>query len=113
MSQALTDFEITEAAKKQIILNMEKRGKGLGIRIKIRTTGCSGLAYVLEFVDEVDEHDTVVTVDNNYSVYIAPKAVNVMHGTTMDYVKKGLNEGFEFINPNEKNRCGCGESFTV
>jgi len=113
MTEATSDFSITEAAKKQIIINLNKRKKGLGIRINIRTTGCSGLAYVLEFVDEVDEMDAVFSVNDQYNVYITPKALSLMHGTVMDYVKHGLNEGFEFINPNEKNRCGCGESFTV
>jgi iron-sulfur cluster assembly protein len=81
--------------------------------VSVRTTGCSGLAYVLEYVDEERAHDHVFPFAENQAVYIDPKAFEYLKGTTLDYVKKGLNEGFEFINPNESGRCGCGESFNV
>ncbi|OGT31223.1 MAG: iron-sulfur cluster assembly protein IscA [Gammaproteobacteria bacterium RIFCSPHIGHO2_12_FULL_35_23] len=92
---------------------MAKRGKGVGIRVGVKTTGCSGLAYVLEFVDEERMGDKVVPFAEDLAVYIDPKAFEYLKGSTLDYVKRGLNEGFEFINPNEKGRCGCGESFTI
>ena len=102
----------TEATEK--ILNLLKKRGGAGIRIGIKTTGCSGLAYTLEYVDKYTYDDTVVNyaqpkfcllVDKKYEVYL--------QNMTVDYVKKGLNEGFEFINPNERDRCGCGESFRI
>lgn len=106
------DLNITDAAKNRILDCLKQRGKGLGIRIKVKTTGCSGLAYVLEYADEVHQEDSEFNF-GEAAVFVHPKAMAVLRGSTMDYVKKGLNEGFEFINPNEKNRCGCGESFTV
>lgn len=109
MSNELT---ITDKAAKRIRDCMESRGKGLGIRVKIRTTGCSGLAYVIEYADERNDMDHEFSHGGAF-VFIDPKAMPLIQGSTLDYVKRGLNEGFEFINPNEKNRCGCGESFTV
>lgn len=103
---------VTEIASKKIQQQIQKRGSGLGIRIGVKTTGCSGLAYVLEFVDS--PLDTDVSVDcNNCKLYIDPKSCPYLQGMTIDYVRNGLNEGFEFVNPNEKDRCGCGESFRV
>lgn len=107
------EFLISETAKNHLIKALQKRGSGLGIRVGVKTKGCSGLAYVLEYVDEVRAQDLAVPVDAHCTVYLDPKAVPYLKGTTMDYLKKGLSEGFEFINPNEKARCGCGESFTV
>lgn len=107
------DFQVTEMAKQQIIKSLAQRGKGLGIRVGIKTTGCSGLAYILEYVDTPKEVDAVFSIAENLAVYIDPKAFQYLRGSTMDFVKRGLNSGFEFINPNEKARCGCGESFTV
>jgi len=107
------DFKLTEAAKARIEHCIADRGKGFGIRIAVKTTGCSGLAYVLEYVDEVKSQDKVFSFADDMAVYIDPKAYEYVKGSTLDYVKKGLNEGFEFINPNEKSRCGCGESFNV
>ncbi|PIQ42677.1 MAG: iron-sulfur cluster assembly protein IscA [Gammaproteobacteria bacterium CG11_big_fil_rev_8_21_14_0_20_46_22] len=109
MSESLA---ITEKAAQRIIDCMKARGKGLGIRVKIRTTGCTGLAYVIEYADERNEHDHEFT-EHGAHVFIDPKAMPIVQGATLDYIRRGLNEGFEFINPNEKNRCGCGESFTV
>lgn len=103
---------VTETAAQKIKQHIEKRGKGLGIRVGVKTTGCSGLAYVLEFVDNPTQTDIEIK-SSECSIYVDPKSVPYLEGLTMDYQKKGLNEGFEFINPNEKDRCGCGESFTV
>lgn len=104
----------TEQAYKKIVGQLKKRGKGVGIRLGVRTTGCSGLAYVLEYVDEYTselgvtnyaQQDFVVLVDTKSHVYL--------NGMTIDWVRNGLNEGFDFKNPNERDRCGCGESFRV
>ncbi len=105
-------ISVTEKAAESIKHKLIKRGKGTGIRVGVKTTGCSGLAYVLEFVDKPDIHDSHVEC-NGCLIYIDPKSCPYIEGMTIDYVKKGLNEGFEFINPKEKDRCGCGESFTV
>ena len=91
---------------------LEKRGKGVGLRLGVKTTGCSGMAYVIEFADEVGEGDTVFE-DNGVKVIVDPKSLVYLDGTELDYTKEGLNEGFKFNNPNEKDRCGCGESFNI
>ena len=103
---------VTDAAAKKIKANMDKRGSGIGIRIGVRTTGCSGLAYVLEYVDKLEPGD-VAMADNHTNIVIDKKSLTVIDGITIDYVRQGLNEGFEFNNPLEKDRCGCGESFRV
>jgi iron-sulfur cluster assembly protein len=106
-----TEFDVTDTAAERILRQIERRGRGLGIRIGVRTTGCSGLAYTLEFVDQevaMEYHDI-----NGVRIYLDPKHKPYLSGMTIDYQRKGLNEGFEFINPNERDRCGCGESFTV
>lgn len=105
---------ITETAANKIKQQLEKRKRGLGVRVGVKTTGCSGLAYTLEYVDESSnsEHDNLFE-EHGVKVFIDAKSLVYLNGSTMDYLKKGLNEGFEFINPNEKDRCGCGESFTV
>lgn len=102
----------TPAAVNKIKQQLERRGRGLGIRIGVKTTGCSGLAYVLEFVDFPVDTDFKVDC-NDCNIYVDPKSCPYMQGMTIDYVKNGLNEGFEFKNPNEKDRCGCGESFRI
>jgi iron-sulfur cluster assembly protein len=105
---------ITELATKKIIQTLAKRGKGIGIRIGVRTTGCSGLAYVLEYVDEYNSEAGVINyAQSNFVVLVGQKDEPYLKGLTMDYVRNGLNEGFEFNNPNERDRCGCGESFRV
>jgi iron-sulfur cluster assembly protein len=103
---------LTEVAINKIAQNLVKRGHGVGIKIGVRTTGCSGLAYVLEYVDTFDQTDWAAKF-NTFEVFISPKDAPYLDGMTIDYVRQGLNEGFEFINPNEKDRCGCGESFRV
>ena len=89
-----------------------KRGKGVGIRLGVRTSGCSGMAYKLEFADEVLADD-VAFESHGLKVLIDPKSLPYMDGTELDFVREGLNEGFKFNNPNVKGECGCGESFTV
>lgn len=105
-------ISVTEAAGIKIAEQLTKRGKGLGIRIGVKTTGCSGLAYVLEYVDDLKSGDNV-EIFEGYSIIINKKDEPYLTGLTVDYIKNGLNEGFEFLNPNEKDRCGCGESFRV
>jgi iron-sulfur cluster assembly protein len=102
----------TQAATVKIAQQIQNRGKGLGIRIGVRTTGCSGMAYVLEFVDSPSDEDQKL-ICGDYAIYVDPKAQQYIDGMTVDYTRQGLNEGFEFINPNEASRCGCGESFSV
>lgn len=103
---------LSESAAKHVAAQLESRGKGFGIRVGITTTGCSGMAYVLEFVDEVDLADTVFE-DQGIKIIVDPKSLVYIDGTQMDFVKAGVNEGFEFKNPNVKGECGCGESFSV
>ena len=105
-------ISLTELAAKKIKIQLQKRKQGQGIRIGVRTTGCSGLAYVLEYVDNIDEHDQVFE-SQGVNVYIDPKSLAYIQGLEMDWIRNGLNEGFEFRNPNERDRCGCGESFRV
>ncbi len=103
---------LTEPAAERVRAFLEKRGKGIGLRLGVKTTGCSGMAYVLEFVDELDEHDKVFE-DRGVKIVVDPKSLVYLDGTELDFVREGLNEGFKFNNPNEKDRCGCGESFSV
>jgi iron-sulfur cluster assembly protein len=105
-------INITNTASHKVKQTLSKRGKGLGIRIAVKTTGCSGLAYVLEYVDNPDDHDIKIDCEG-CALYIDPKSCAYLQGMTIDYVRNGLNEGFEFRNPNERDRCGCGESFRV
>ena len=105
-------IQVTEAAAQKIKQNLARRGSGVGIRIGIRTTGCSGLAYVLEYVDRVNDEDTVFT-SQDVSVIVDAKSLPILGNLDVDYVRQGLNEGFEFTNPSEKDRCGCGESFRI
>lgn len=107
-------IQLTELAAQKIKTNLDRRGRGIGIRIGVKTTGCSGLAYVLEYVDSI-EHEVGVTnyAQPHFAVLIGAKDEPYLNGLTMDWVRKGLNEGFEFINPNSKGECGCGESFRV
>jgi len=103
---------VTDKAKTKIKQNLAKRGSGVGIRVGVKTTGCSGLAYVLEYVDAVLPDD-VSMLNNNTTVIVDKKSLPYLDGLEIDYVRQGLNEGFEFTNPLEKDRCGCGESFRV
>ena len=103
---------VTESAAKHVSNFLVKRGKGIGLRLGVRTTGCSGMAYKLEFVDEV-QGDDVSFESNGVTVFVDPKSLAYLDGTELDFVREGLNEGFKFNNPNVKNMCGCGESFNV
>jgi iron-sulfur cluster assembly protein len=103
---------VTERAAKHVTNFLAKRGKGIGLRLGVRTTGCSGMAYKLEFVDEV-QADDVRFDSNGVAVFVDPKSLAYLDGTELDFAREGLNEGFKFNNPNVKNTCGCGESFNV
>jgi len=103
---------LTQAAAKHVERYIGRRGKGVGVRLGVRTTGCSGLAYQLEYADEVSTSD-VVFEEHGVKVLVDPKSLPYLDGTELDFVREGLNEGFKFSNPREKDRCGCGESFRV
>jgi iron-sulfur cluster assembly protein len=103
---------LTDTATQKIKQNLARRGSGVGIRIGVRTTGCSGLAYVLEYVDRVNDEDTVFE-SGDIQVIVDAKSLPILGNLDVDYVRQGLNEGFEFTNPTEKDRCGCGESFRI
>ena len=103
---------LTERAAAHVSSFISKRGKGVGLRLGVKTTGCSGLAYKLEFADEVAPEDHQFE-SHGVRVLIDPKSLAYLDGTELDFVREGLNEGFKFNNPNEKDRCGCGESFNV
>jgi iron-sulfur cluster assembly protein len=103
---------LSETAAKHVNRYLAKREKGIGVRLGVKTTGCSGLAYKLEYVDEQLPED-VIFEDRGIKVLVDPKSLPYIEGTTLDYTREGLNEGFKFINPNERDRCGCGESFRV
>jgi iron-sulfur cluster assembly protein len=103
---------LTKEAAEKVRDQLSQRGKGYGIRVGVKTTGCSGLAYVLEYVDDPFQED-ISFVSEGVHVFVNPKSLPYVEGLTMDWQKKGLNEGFEFLNPNERDRCGCGESFRV
>jgi len=103
---------VTEAAAKHVHKYLARRGKGVGVRLGVKTTGCSGLAYKLEYADAVAPDD-VVFESQGVQVLIEPKSLPYLDGTVLDFVREGLNEGFKFSNPNERDRCGCGESFRV
>jgi iron-sulfur cluster assembly protein len=103
---------MTSAAEAHVVKHLSHRGHGLGIRLGVKTTGCSGLSYVLEFVDDHEPEDEVFTT-GDAKLFIDPKSLAYLDGTELDFVKEGLNEGFQFNNPNVKDECGCGESFHV
>jgi len=107
-------IQLTETAAKKVQQQITKRGKGDGIMIGVRTTGCSGLAYKLEYVDVPPiTRDWMKYTSNGINVYVNGKDLPYVDGLTMDWKRQGLNEGFDFINPKEKDRCGCGESFRI
>ena len=103
---------LTEKAAEHVAGYLNSRGRGVGIRVAVKTTGCSGLMYVMEPVDEISPEDLRFS-SQGVNVFVDPKSLVYIDGTQMDYVKQGLNEGFEFKNPNVQGECGCGESFTV
>jgi iron-sulfur cluster assembly protein len=103
---------MTERAARHVEGFLQKRGKGVGLRLGVRTTGCSGMAYKLEYADVVEPQDQTFEC-HGVKILVDPKSMAYIDGTELDFVREGLNEGFRFNNPNEKNRCGCGESFNV
>ena len=105
---------VTDKAQQKIKQLLNHRGKGVGIRLGVKTTGCSGLAYTIEYVDKYEAEVGVTNfVHDGFSVLVDAKSLAYLDGLTMDWVRNGLNEGFDFQNPNERDRCGCGESFRV
>lgn len=105
-------IELTARAAEHVRNFLDNRGQGVGIRVGVRTAGCSGLAYVLEFVDTPDSNDKQFE-SHGINIFVDPKSIVYLNGLQMDYVTEGLNSGFKFTNPNQKGECGCGESFTV
>jgi iron-sulfur cluster assembly protein len=103
---------LTEKAAQHVQRYLQKRGRGVGLRFGVRTTGCSGLAYKLEYVDVADPQDQVFE-SHGVKVFVDPKSLTYIDGTELDFAREGLNEGFKFLNPNVKDECGCGESFRV
>ncbi len=103
---------LTEKAAKQVQKHLAARGSGLGLRVAVKTSGCSGLAYTLEFVDESAPEDQSFE-SHGVNLLVDPKSLAYLEGTELDFVRDGMNEGFKFNNPNVKNQCGCGESFNV
>jgi iron-sulfur cluster assembly protein len=105
-------ISLTAAAAAQVQRSLQQRGKGVGLRLAVRTSGCSGMAYVLEYADEIQPEDQVFE-DHGVKVIVNPKSMLYLDGTQLDFTREGLNEGFKFNNPNVKDECGCGESFNV
>ncbi len=103
---------LTENAAQHIHKFLDSRGKGIGIRLGVKTSGCSGMAYILEFADTVREEDEVFE-SQGLKILVDPKSLVYIDGTELDFAREGLNEGFKFNNPNVKDECGCGESFTI
>ena len=103
---------LTESAAKHVAANLAKRGKGIGLRVGVKTSGCSGLAYKLEYADDVKAEDLSFQ-SHGVTVVVDPKSMPYLDGTELDFAREGLNEGFKFNNPNVKDACGCGESFNV
>ena len=103
---------LTESAAKHVANYLAQRGKGVGVRLGVKTTGCSGLAYKLEYADVVSPEDQVFE-SYGVKILIDPKSLTYLDGTELDFVREGLQQGFKFNNPNERDRCGCGESFRV
>ena len=105
-------ISLTKKAAERVDKYLKNRGKGIGLRLGVKTTGCSGMAYTLEFLDQQNPED-VVFESNNIKIYVDPKSLVYIDGTELDFTREGINEGFKFSNPNVKDECGCGESFTV
>ncbi len=105
-------ISLTEAAADHVRRSLEQRGKGQGVRLGIKTTGCSGMGYVLEYVDELQDSDRVFE-SHGLKVVVDEDSLDFLDGTELDFVREGINEGFKFNNPNVRGECGCGESFSV
>ncbi len=105
-------ISLTDSAASRVLNHLEARGKGVGLRLGITKTGCSGYSYVINYADEITDSD-IVFEDKGVSVVVDPEALALIDGTVVDFVKNGLNEAFSFRNPNIKGECGCGESFNI
>lgn len=105
-------ISLTESAATRVRTFLEARGQGIGLRLGVRKTGCSGFAYVINYADDA-KADDVVFEDRGVKVFVDPSSLKLIDGTIVDFVKQGLNEAFRFKNPNIKGECGCGESFNV
>lgn len=105
-------ISLTESAANRVKTFLASRGRGVGLRLGVRKTGCSGFAYVINYADEA-QPDDVMFEDRGVKVFVDPGSLSLLDGTTVDFVKQGLNEAFRFRNPNVKGECGCGESFSV
>ena len=105
-------ISLTKKAAERVDKYLKNRGKGIGLRLGVKTTGCSGMAYTLEFLDQQNPED-VVFESNNIKIYVDPKSLVYIDGTELDFTREGINDGFKFNNPNVKDECGCGESFNV
>lgn len=105
-------ISLTEKAALRVKVQLMNRDRGYGIRVGVKTTGCSGLGYLLEYVDSINDED-IVFKSNGVNIYVDPKSLVYLDGMVMDWKKEGVNEGFDFQNPNVKDECGCGESFRV
>lgn len=103
---------MTESAARHVAANLQKRGKGIGLRLGVRTSGCSGLAYKIEYADDVHPEDAQFE-SHGVRIVVDPKSLPYLEGTELDFAREGLNEGFKFNNPNVRDACGCGESFNV
>ena len=103
---------LTAAAADRVRQFLDNRGSGIGLRLGVKTTGCSGMAYVMEYADMVEDDD-IVFEEHGVKLIVSPKSLVYLDGTELDYTREGLNEGFKFNNPNVKDTCGCGESFNV
>lgn len=109
---AFQGVSLTDSAANHVARYLSKRGKGLGLRLGVKTNGCSGMAYKLEYADTISEGDLTFE-SHGIKVFVDPKSLPYIDGTQLDFVREGLNEGFKFNNPNVKSECGCGESFNV
>ena len=105
-------ISLTDAAAERVRTHLDKRGAGVGLRLGVTATGCSGYSYVINYADSIGDDD-VVFEDKGVTVVVDPEALKLIDGTEVDFVKSGLNEAFSFRNPNIKGECGCGESFNV
>jgi len=113
VSNAVEEITLTPAAIEHVRRQLQQRGHGRGLRLGVTKVGCSGYAYVVDFLDEPNPGDREFTVADDFSVFVDAKSLPLVQGTRLDYIRQGLNAGFEFENPNVKSMCGCGESFSV
>ena len=105
-------ISLTESAAERVSSYLEKRGHGVGLRVGVKPTGCSGYSYVVNYADEIGGED-IVFEDRGVKIVVDPEALELIDGTEVDFIKNGLNEAFSFRNPNVTGECGCGESFNI